>query len=321
MPDKPRSFRIPVPVAGESKASVVAAIAANFAIAGIKFVAAFLVGSAAVFSDAVHSSVDGVNDLLLLLGVHRSHRPPDPRHPFGYGKELYFWALIVSCSVLGIGGGITGLEGILHLMHPVPIHRALWAYVALGCGVLVDGSSLIFGLRQFRRQNRDKGFGEAAVESKDPGALMVVLEDSIGVIAEFAAAAGVFLNTHGWLYGDGAASLVIALLLAAEALFLIREMRSLIIGEGVEDEISREIRRIASRPGRFSSVLEARSMYFGPHTVLITLDAEFDPHRPAGELMQAIDDIQASIREHYPEVKYIYLDPEDPRKPGRRHAA
>jgi cation diffusion facilitator family transporter len=309
---------IPEEVAGESRASVIGAIAANFAIAAIKFIAAGIGGSSAMLSEAVHSSIDSINDLLLLFGLRRSRKPADEEHPFGYGKEIYFWALIVSCSVLGIGGGVTGLEGILTILHPEPITHALWAYVALGCGIVFDSVSFSIAMRQFHRQNQKKPFAEAVRESKDPGSLMVIFEDSAAVLGEVTAAVGVFLNTHGWLHADGIASLVIACLLAAEAIFLIGQMRDLIVGEGVEDEISRTIRQIASEPGRFDSVLRARTMHFGPDTVLVTMDAEFDPGRSAGELMQTIDDIQGSIRQHYPAVKYIYLDPENPNKRRRR---
>lgn len=307
-------------MAGESRGSVVAAIAANFAICAVKFFVALAGGSSAMLSEAVHSGVDSVNDLLLLFGLGRSKRPPDEEHPFGYGKEIYFWALIVSCSVLGVGGGVTGLEGIQHLRHPEPISHALWAWLALGCSVIIDSISLSIALRHFRRQNQNKPLGEPVRETKDPGSLMVIFEDSAGVLGELIAAMGIFLSTRGWLRADGAASLLIGCLLAAEAIFLISQMRDLIVGEGVEDEISRSIRQIASQPGRFSSVLQAKTMHFGPDTVLVTLDAEFDPGRTAGDLMQTIDEIQASIRQHFPAVEFIYLDPENPNKRRRRHA-
>lgn len=308
-------------MAGESKAAVVAAIGANFAICVIKFLAAFFGGSAAMLSEGVHSAVDTVNDLLLLLGLKRSRKPPDEQHPFGYGNELYFWALIVSCSVLGVGGGVTGLEGILHLLHPEPIQHPLWSYIALGCGLAFDGISLVIALRRFRAQNRNKKFGEAVCETKDPGALMVIFEDTAAVIGETVAALGIFANTQGLVVADGAASLLIGVILTAEAIFLIGQMRDLIVGEGVEDEISRSIRRIASKPGRFSTVLQARTIHFGPETVLVTLDAEFDPQRTAGELMQVIDHIQGEIRNEFPAVQFIYLDPEDPTKQHRRPKA
>jgi cation diffusion facilitator family transporter len=239
-------------VAQESRVSVLAAIGANLAICIVKFLAATVGGSSAMLSEAVHSAVDTANDLLLLFGLKQSHRPPDEHHPFGYGKELYFWSLIVSCSVLGAGGGVTAVEGILHLLHPSVAEHALWSYVALGCGVVFDGISLVIAVRRFRKQNQGKRFREAVRETKDPGALMVLCEDSAAGIGEIIAAIGIFFNTHGVPMADGIAALVIGGILTGEAVFLIAQMRDLVVGEGVEDKISEAITKIASQPGASS---------------------------------------------------------------------
>ncbi len=300
-----------------SKAAILAAIAANLLIAAAKFIAGAIGGSSAMFSEALHSTVDGLNDVLLFFGLKRSRRPPDEQHPFGHGKELYFWALIVSCSVFAIGGGVALVEGILHLIHPSELTQAKWAFLALACGVLFNTISGIYEYRQFRRQNTGKQFWEAVDETKDPSALMVVFEDSVGVLGELIAAAGLALQLAGWKYADGAASVLIGLLLGATAIFLIAQNRDLIIGEGVEDEISRSIRQIATSEGGFVSIRSARTMYFGPDNILVTMDALFDPERKAGELIESMDRIQRAIRQKHPEVKYIYIDPESSREPKR----
>jgi cation diffusion facilitator family transporter len=297
-------------MADSSKAAIVAALTANFAIAAAKFIAGAIGGSSAMFSEAIHSTVDGLNDVLLFFGLKRSRRPPDEQHPFGHGKELYFWALIVSCSVLAIGGGVAVVEGILHLIHPSEITQPKWAFLALGCGVVFNIISSIYELRQFRRQNKGKQFWEAVNETKDPSALMVVFEDAVGMLGELIAAGGIALQLAGWRYGDGAASVLVGLLLGATAIFLIEQNRDLIIGEGVEDEISRSIQEIATSEGGFVSIRSARTMYFGPDNILVTMDALFDPDRKAGELIDAVDRIQRAIRQKHPEVKYIYIDPE-----------
>ncbi len=297
-------------MAESSKASVIGAVIANFAIAAAKLLAAGVGKSSAMFSEGVHSLVDGINDLLLLFGLHRSKRPADEQHPFGYGKDLYFWALIVSFSVLTLGGGVTVLEGIRSIVHPQPIHRAGWAYGALACGAAFDAGSFIYGIRQFRRQNQGKRFLEAIRETKDPGSLMVIVEDSGAFIGEVLAAFGVFASTHGWAAGDGLASVLIGCLMGVIAVFLILQTRDLIVGEGVEDEISRAIRELAVGEDKFISVRGAHTMHFGPETVLVTLEAVFDPNRSAGDLMEAVDHIQRSIRERFPAVKFIYIDPE-----------
>lgn len=307
-------------MARESKASVVGAVVANFAIMAAKLLVA-AGGSSAMLSEGIHSGIDGVNDLLLLLGLKRSKKPADEQHPFGYGKELYFWALLVSCSIFAIGGVVTVMEGIRGMLEPEPMQKASWAYVALLCGVLFDGGSLIYSWRQFRQQNRGKAFWEAVREAKDPGTLMVITEDSAAIIGEFIAAAGVFANTRGLLWADGLAAVMVGCLLASTAVFLIVQTRDLVVGEGVEDDISRDIRKMVIDDEEVVAIRAAHSMHFGPETVLVTMDLAFQAERGAGDLMRAVDRIQEKIRERFPAVKYVYIAPQRAAKEDREQAA
>src|SRR5947209_7932755 len=233
-------------MAQESKASVVSATAANFAIAGVKLFAGVAGGSAAMLAEAIHSGIDGVNDVLLLFGLKRSQRPADDQHPFGYGKELYFWALIVSCSVFAIGGGVTIAEGVHSIMKPQELHGLKWAYAALGCGAAFDVASLVFSVGKFRNRNRGKDLEEAVRGIKDPSSLMVIGEDFTAIAGEAIAAVGIALQSHGVRWADGGASILIGCLLGALAVSLIRQNRDLVIGESVEDDISRAIRQVAT---------------------------------------------------------------------------
>ena len=293
-----------------STASVVGAILADFAIAAADILAALLGGSSAMFSEAIHSAADGVNGLLLLFGLRRSRRPADEHHPFGHGKELYFWALIVSCSVFATGGAVSFFEGVMRMRHPKPLQHSGWALAALACGAAFDAASFFYSLRKFRQQGPRKRFWDAVHQTKDPSVLMVVFEDCAAFLGQLIAAAGVFLQTHGWSMADGVASILIGCLLAGTAAYLIAQHRDMIVGEAVDDEISSSIRELAVGEEKFLSVRTAHTVHFGPDTVLVTLDAEFDPERKAGELMQAVDRIQTSIRERYPAVKFIYIDPQ-----------
>jgi cation diffusion facilitator family transporter len=294
----------------ESKTAVIGAIAAGVAIAVTKFAVAALGSSSAMFSEGIHSTVDAANDSLLLLGLKRSKRPRDPQHPFGYGKELYFWSLIVSVTVLAVGGGVTIYEGILHIIKPEHIRRALWAYLALGCAFLFDGISLVIGIKQFRSQNKNKAFWEAVKEAKDPSTFMVIGEDSAALIGVLIAAVGIYLNSRGLLVADGISSLLIGLLLGALAVFLIYETRDLLIGEAVEKEITQAIQSLAEEDESIVRVGDPQTMHFGPENVLVTMDVSFDRDRSAGEVADAVDRIQRAIREKFPAVKHIYIDPE-----------
>ena len=137
-------------MAAESRFSIYAAIAANLAIAVTKFSAAVVTGSSAMFSEGIHSVVDTGNGLLLLLGLRLSNRAPNVEHPFGHGKELYFWTLIVAVVIFAGGGGISLYEGILHLLHPVPLENPTWSYVVLGIAALTESWSLRVALHEFR---------------------------------------------------------------------------------------------------------------------------------------------------------------------------
>src|SRR3954453_7148876 len=294
----------------DSTASVLGATVADFSIAAAALFAAVLGGSSAMYSECVHSAVDGVNDLLLLLGINRSQRPANEHHPFGYGKEFFFGSLIVSCSVFVIGGAVSFIEGISHVRKPEALTHTGWAYAALGCGALFTSGSFLFSVRKFRKENQQKDFWEAVRETKDPPSLMVVFVDGAAFLGELIAAAGVFFNTRGFLLADGIASLLIGCLLAAVGAFLIMQNRDLVVGEGVEDHISRAIHELATGEDKFLKVRAAHSMHFGPETVLVTIESEFDPERKAGELIEAVDKIQKPLRERSPAVKFIYVDPE-----------
>ncbi|KAA6456962.1 cation diffusion facilitator family transporter [Acidobacteria bacterium AB60] len=302
-------------MAKPTNAAVIGAILANFAIAAAKLLAGSLSASSGTLSEAVHSAVDGCNDILLLYGVKRSRRPPDEQHPFGHGKELYFWSLIVSCSVFAVGGCGAVLEGLHRILHPAPITHFAWALAALLCGAAFDLSSLSFSLLQFHRKNRGKRFWNAIDESKDPAILFVVFEDLVGALGEFIALAGITLQRHAWLRADGVAAVLIGLLLAASAVFLMTQNRDPIIGESVNDEVNRSIRNLATGKEKFLNIRQTHTMHFGPDTILLAIDGDFDPEQKAGDLMQSVDRIQNAIQQRYPAVKFIYVNPQP--RPGK----
>src|SRR5262245_10108133 len=192
-------------MASESRTAVIAAIAGNLAIAITKLIAAAVSGSSAMTAEAIHSLVDTGNGSLLLLGLHRSRKMPDLAHPMGYGRELYFWAFIVAILIFALGGGMSIYEGIIHLIHPIPIEDPLMNYIVLGLAAVFEGVSWIFGWRAFRRAKGRKGILEAVRESKDPTTYMVVFEDSAALLGLVIAFAGVFLGHHlNNPYYDGA---------------------------------------------------------------------------------------------------------------------
>lgn len=293
----------------ESRVVIYGAIAANVAIAVTKFVVAGLTGSSAMLSEAIHSAVDTGNGALLLVGMKLSERPATPEHPFGHGKELYFWSLIVAVLVFGLGGGVSFYEGIVHMRHPVPLEDPTWNYIVLAGAAVFEGTSFTIAWRQFAKQRGQTPFWRALRSSKDPTTYTVLAEDAAALTGLAVAAIGIFASHElGRPEIDGAASLVIGLLLAGVAMLLIYAARGLLIGEGIQPETAREIRAIACAEPGVHRVGPIRSMYIGPEEVLVTLDASVDPAMPAGELAQTIQRIERRVRERFERVRRIYIE-------------
>src|SRR5438132_8718399 len=180
--------------AAPSNLAVFGAIAANVAIATTKFIVASLTGSSAMLSEAIHSTVDCFNGVLLLVGLRLSERPPTEEHPFGHGKELYFWSLIVAVLIFGVGGGLSFYEGVQQVRHPQPMQHPMWNYVVLGVAAVFEGSSFVIALRQFLKQAGNIPFWEALHRSKDPTTYTVLAEDSAALIGLVVAAVGIALS-------------------------------------------------------------------------------------------------------------------------------
>lgn len=294
----------------ESRAAIYGAIGANVAIAVTKFVVAGITGSSAMLSEGIHSAVDTGNGVLLLVGTKLSERPPSPEHPFGHGKELYFWSLIVAVLIFGIGGGVSLFEGLQHMRHPEPMTDVRWNLIVLGAAVLFEGASFLVALRQFRRQSTGRPFWQALRSSKDPTTYTVMAEDSAALLGLLVAFVGI--GASQWLHEpalDGAASVVIGLILAGVAVLLVRESRGLLIGEGIRATTARDIRALAlAQPG----VREAGwplSMYIGRDEVLLTLELVFDDGVPVQQAAAATAALRRDVQARFPVIKRISVQP------------
>jgi cation diffusion facilitator family transporter len=288
---------------------VYSAIAANGAIAITKFAAAGITGSSAMLSEGIHSIVDSGNGVLLLVGMKLSKRNATSEHPFGHGKELYFWSLMVAVLIFGLGGGISAYEGVLHMLHPVPLRDATWNYIVLGAAALFESGSFVVALRQFRKTNRDLPFWRSLKASKDPTTYTVLAEDAAALGGLAVAAVGVYLSHRLDLpIVDGAASVVIGALLAGVAVLLIAESRGLLIGEGVAPETALAIRELALRNPRVRDAASPLSMYLGPNEILLTLDVDFERDSTADEIVAAVASIEHDIRAQHPKITRIYIE-------------
>ena len=293
----------------ESKAAVYGAIVANVAIAVTKFVVAGVTGSSAMLSEAVHSAVDTFNGILLLVGLHRSKRPASREHPFGHGKELYFWGLIVAVLVFGLGGGISIYEGVQHVLQPEKLKDPFWNYIVLGAAALFEGTSFFIALRQFKSESAGRPFWRALHASKDPSIYTVLAEDGAALLGLAIAAAGVYAS-HALDKPelDGAASIAIGVLLAAVAVLLIRESHGLLIGEGIRRDTSEAIVALAQAHIHVERAQPPLSMYIGRDEVLLAMDVEFDGESSADEVARTVETIEREIMERYPNIKRIYIE-------------
>ncbi|MGI4847966.1 MAG: cation diffusion facilitator family transporter [Janthinobacterium lividum] len=292
----------------ESPIAIYGAIAANVAIAVTKFVVAILTGSSAMLSEAIHSSVDTFNGLLLLVGLKRSKRPATPEHPFGHGKELYFWSLIVAVLIFGLGGGVSLYEGFQHILHPVKMVDATWNYVVLGLAFVFEGISFAIALREFLAEKGSTPFWKAIHRSKDPTTYTVLAEDSAALVGLLIAALGIFLS-HRYNIPelDGAASVLIGLLLAGVAVLLVRESRGLLIGEGIRPDTAAEIRSLALEKPEVHSVGRIQSMYLGPDEVLVTMELEFVDGTLASRSAQTVGLLERQVRDRYPMIQRLFI--------------
>lgn len=305
----------------ESRTAVYGAIAANVAIAATKFVVAGITGSSAMLSEGVHSLVDTGNGVLLLVGMRRSERPPTPEHPFGHGKELYFWSLIVGVLIFGLGGGVSIYEGVAHIRSPAEaMDDPFWNYVVLAAAAVFEGGSLAISWRQFMRQRiGDDDAWEALRSSKDPATYTVVAEDSAALAGLAIAALGVFLSHRLQMPAlDGAASICIGVLLAGVAVLLIRESRGLLVGEGVRADTAHAIREILREVSGGGEAGPLLSMYIGADQVLLTTTLPFPPGTPIDEAAAAVRSAEQRIRQRFPKVSRIYIEARPGRPTGAR---
>jgi len=299
---------------GESRIAIIAAVVGNLLIAIVKFIAAGITGSSAMISEGIHSLVDTGNGGLLLFGIKKAARPADRDHPFGHGKELYFWSLVVAVSIFGIGGGMSLYEGISHIRHVAPealLSNPLANYIVLALSLVIEGFSFSVAMKQFRLAKGDLGAWEYIKQAKDPSTFTIVLEDSAAMLGLIFAFLGVFFGhlLHN-PYLDGVASIAIGLLLMAVAGILAVETKALLIGEGADAATLADIRRIVEADDAVDSAGDILTMYMGPRDLLVNLGVGFKPGTTAEEMHEAIRRIEAALSTAYPECVKVYIEAE-----------
>ncbi len=296
-------------VHGGSKTVVYAALAGNSLIALTKFAAAAFTGSAAMWSEGIHSVVDTGNQALLLYGMHRAKRPPDARFPFGYGKEVYFWSFVVALLLFSTGAGLSLYEGVQHLRNPAEIVNPAVNYVVLAVAMLLDGYPWLVAYRQFDRQRGKRGIVDAVKRGKDPTVIAVLFEDSAALAGLLVAFAGIALyHITGNPLFDAAASIVIGLILGATAMWLAFETQGLLIGESANREVVAEIKRLAERYPEVEKVNEVLTMHMGPDYILANISVNIACDVPRTRAHAIMDELDDRIKKADPRVKRVFIE-------------
>ena len=292
-----------------NKTVIYAALAGNTAIAATKFAAAAFTGSAAMLSEAIHSVVDTGNQLLLLLGLKRSVREPDARHPFGYGLQLYFYSFVVAVMIFGVGAVISILHGLEKIRHPVSVENAWVNYVVLGLGILFEGAVWLVALRQFNVERAGRSWIAAVRSSKDPTVFTVLFEDTAAFSGLVVAMVGVWASeTFDLPVIDGVASVIIGAILAITAFFLAYESASLLTGEAASHETRVGVNRIARAEPGVAGLNQALTMHFGPNDILLVMSLDFDDSLSALQVERAVTSIERQIKQAHPDISRVFIE-------------
>ncbi len=296
-------------MASGSTKVILAALAGNALIAVTKFAAAFYTGSSAMLSEAVHSLVDSGNQLLLLHGMKRAARPADALHPFGYAREIYFWAFVVAMMIFALGGGISIYEGIHKIQHPEPMQSAIINYIVLGLSMLFEGGSTFVAYREFNKVRGNLGYLAALRASKDPALFTVLLEDGAAMVGLATAFIGIALSQSlGLAWIDGATSVVIGLILLSASAFLAVQSKALLIGESAEPEVVEGIRTMILALPEIEAVDAVMTQHLGPQEVLVNVACDFVDSLSAEQVEQCILRMRGALQTAYPSVTHLFVE-------------
>jgi cation diffusion facilitator family transporter len=295
--------------------AVLGALFANALITVLKLIAAIITGSSGMMAEALHSVADTTNQIFLLLGLRFYKRPASGKHPFGYGKERFFWSFIAAIFIFGVGATYAIYEGIEKLAHPHPPTNLKWAYGVLAISFVLEGCSIALAIYQEVKEAHHEGLTLAGYlrESKDPTAKTVLFEDSAALIGIIIAAVGLILTDYqiggrAGAYWDGLASIMIGLVLAVVAFVLARSSRGLLLGEAATPKVLAAIRQAIESHPNVENVVELLTMHLAPKQILINAHVKLRQGLVTGDVVKSIEEIEERIKRADPKVEMIFLE-------------
>ncbi|EHQ25373.1 cation diffusion facilitator family transporter [Mucilaginibacter paludis] len=294
----------------KSRTFLYVSLGVDIIIAASKFIAAMITGSSSMISEGIHSVIDAFSQLMLIWGVRSSRKSPDDERPFGYGRELYFWSFMVSLVIFILGGCISFYQGVLRLRRPEISGSPTLTYIILGIAFLFTCVSLYTALKEFNKQRGHTSFFKAVTESKDPPTFIVLLGDVGDLFGLVIAFGGVYLGRlfHS-PYCDGGASMLIGIIMIVISLLLVRESKSLLMGEPTSKKNMRTIVALTEADEAVIKVKKHFSTYMGPEEVLMQLNTIFKPDLNTGQITDAIERISKNIQSQFPRIKQIFIEP------------
>ncbi len=294
-----------------SRLVIYAALTGNLLVALTKLWAAVWTGSSAMLSESVHSAVDMGNEILLLYGMHRAKRRPDRDHPFGYGREVYFWSFIVAVLIFTLGAGLSIYEGIRHILDPAPVENAATSYLVLLAAAIFEGGSWLLTLHKFKGGKRYAQLPGEIRRSKDPPTFIVLLEDTAAILGIATAFAGIWLSLRfGEPLYDGVASIAIGLILAVAATVVVQETKGLLIGERAHQHI---LDSILAEVNSLEGVVGANgvlTLHLAPHQILAALSVEFEDGLRTPQIEALAVEMETRLQKLHPEIVALFIKPQ-----------
>ncbi len=295
--------------------AVLGALFANAVIAIMKLVAALVTGSSGMMAEAFHSIADTTNQVFLLLGLRFYKRPASEKHPFGHGKERFFWSFIAAIFIFGVGATYATYEGVVKLRHPHPPERLNWAYAVLAISFLLESGSISLAIYQEVKEAHSEGlkFLEYIRQSKDPTAKTVLFEDSAALLGILIAGAGIYLTAHqvgpaGGAFWDGVASICIGVVLAVVAFVLARTSRALLLGEAANPQEVEAITRAIETHPKMVKVGELLTMHLAPKEILVNAHVKLRDGLTTEEIERTIEELEGLIQRTEPKVTMIFIE-------------
>ncbi len=296
----------------QRRVAIYASFAANIGVAIAKLLAYFATGATSLLAESVHSVVDSSNQILLLIGSHQSLRQPTSAHPLGYGRLHYLYAFLISIALFSLGGLFAIFQGWEKVQHPHPIESPAIAYVIIAVSMLFEGLALRTALHEARHFKPHRQNWLAFLQqTKSVNYVVLALEDTAALIGLTIATIGVTMslatNNPVW---DGVSTLAIGVLLIVVAVFLGREVVSLLIGEAADPETEAKIRQIVLKVDDVERIINLRTVYVGPSDLFVAMKVAVDGRDSGRQITQAIDQIKLQLRQSFPIVHRVYIEPD-----------